>query len=140
MAGYTPLMRFAAHVITGAGRGKRIGTPTLNVHLEDVPKELAEGIYACRVQWFAPLHVWFVRLTMTCKWQDAVLHYGPRPVFKDSLSCEVHVLDEIIQEAPEKVEVEIVQYLRPVLDFPSPEALQKQIKEDIEEAREALKI
>lgn len=118
-------MQFAARVITGAGRGKKIGTPTMNVHLDDVPKELKEGIYACRVQ-----------LGVGEKgWTDAVLHYGPRPVFKDSLSCEVHILDQLIHNPPEKITVEIIKRLRSVQDFPSPEALKEQIEKDIEEAR-----
>ncbi|OGJ58422.1 hypothetical protein A2635_02685 [Candidatus Peribacteria bacterium RIFCSPHIGHO2_01_FULL_51_9] len=118
-------MQFTAYVVTGAGRGKKIGTPTLNVNLDDVPKKLKEGIYACRVQWKVG----------DGRWADAVLHYGPRPVFKDSLSCEVHILDEHIEHSPDMITIDIMKYLRPVLDFPSPQALKKQIEKDIEEAR-----
>lgn len=103
----------------------------MNVHLDDVPKELKEGIYACKGQWAVNRSQWPV-------WHDAVLHYGPRPVFKDSLSCEVHILDEHIEYPPNVVTIEIVKYLRPVMDFPSPEALQKQIMEDIEKTRKVL--
>ena len=39
-------MKFTAKVITGSGRGKKIGYPTINLDLNDVPEETKEGIYA----------------------------------------------------------------------------------------------
>jgi riboflavin kinase/FMN adenylyltransferase len=115
-------LSFKATVISGAGRGHRIGTPTMNVNLADVPMQLREGIYACAV----PLEG--VK-------ELAVMHYGPRPVFKDTLSCEVHLLDRIIVLAPEVLDIEVIAYLREVRDFASVEALQAQIAADISDAR-----
>lgn len=115
-------MQFFAHVIQGSGRGKGMGTPTLNVDLGDVPSDLEEGIYACKVM--VDDGIW-----------NGAMHYGPRPVHKDTKSCEVHILDEELLEAPESIDVEVVGYLRPVLDFASEEALIAQIADDIEKAR-----
>jgi len=67
--------------------------------------------------------------------ENAVLHYGPRPVFKDTPACEVHLLDRLVEKAPVLVTVHIVKYLREVRDFASVEALQAQIAADITEAR-----
>jgi FAD synthase len=67
------------------------------------------------------------------------MHYGPRPVFEDTVACEVHVLDHVIEEPPEEVTVQIVERLREVRDFPSREALMKQIKEDVRLVRKILK-
>jgi riboflavin kinase / FMN adenylyltransferase len=113
---------FEAHVIPGAGRGKKLGAPTLNVSLSDVPKDLKEGIYACFVTIDGTKH-------------QAALHYGPRPVFKDSTSCEVYVLDQHIGKPPAQISIDIVAYLREVRDFPNPEALMAQIAQDVKRTR-----
>lgn len=121
---------FTANVILGAGRGKGLGTPTLNLRLEDIPASLGEGIYACTIS---------VEERATSNEQranlPAVAHYGPRPVFNDSRSFEVHVLDVALGPPPQTVTVEIVARLRDVADFLSEEALKAQIAEDIESAR-----
>ncbi len=111
-------LTFTARVISGAGRGKRLGTPTMNMNLADVPHDLAEGIYVCRTDG-----------------ESAVMHYGPRPVFRDTTSCEVHLLDRVLERAPDTIIVEVIHKLRDVRDFPSPEALMAQIADDIAQAR-----
>lgn len=101
-------------------------TPTLNLELKDVPPAMKEGIYVCRV-------------TIGSTKFNAAMHYGPRPVHKDTTSCEVHILDEVIAEAPETLTVDVIEYLRPVLDFPSEAALIAQISNDIEKSRGILR-
>ncbi len=118
-------LSFTATIIPGAGRGKGLGTPTLNLNLDEVPANLDEGIYAVWVAFGGSLH-------------QGALHYGPRPVFKDTLSCEVFVLDEEIVDPPKDVEIIIVSYLRPVLDFASPQELSQQIEDDVTRTREIL--
>lgn len=115
-------MIFRARVITGSGRGKGMNTPTINVDLSDVPADLKEGIYACRA-------------IINEKTYNGAMHYGPRPVHKDIPSCEVHVLDAVIEEVPQTVEIEPVAFIRPVLDFASEEALKAQIADDITHIR-----
>lgn len=97
----------------------------MNLSLEDVPWTLDEGVYVCRANTGGD-------------WGDAVMHYGPRLVFNESVSCEVHMLD-VKLEAPEKLTVEVIKKLREVHNFPSPEVLKAQIAEDISEARDILK-
>lgn len=99
-----------------------MGTPTLNLNLLDVPSDLKEGIYACMV-------------IIDDATYEAAMHYGPRPVHKDTRSCEVHLLDETISDTPGMITVDIVECLRPVLDFPSEAALIAQIGDDIAKAR-----
>jgi FAD synthase len=65
------------------------------------------------------------------------MHLGPRPVFKDVRSCEIHLLDADI-DPPLMVEVLVDAYLREVCDFPSVEAMMEQIETDISQAREVL--
>lgn len=101
-----------------------MGTPTLNLDLADVPEEMKEGIYVCKVR-------------LDDQSYNAAMHYGPRPVHKDTRSCEVHILDAVIEPQPEPkpLIVDVIAYLRPVLNFPSEAALIAQIGDDIEKSR-----
>lgn len=111
-----------ARVIPGRGRGKGLGVPTINIDLSVVPKDLSHGIYACRI-------------TLAGKTYDGAMHYGPRPVFRDGVAFEVHILDETPGDIPASVDIEIVGFIRTIADFASPEALVARIQKDIEEAR-----
>ena len=91
-----------------------------------------EGIYACRAQ----LHFKDDRTEGPF---DAVMHFGPRPVFKDTKSCEVHLLDHVIPSPPLSVTVTVLDYIRDVRDFPSVEALKEEIARDIEKAKDIFK-
>jgi riboflavin kinase/FMN adenylyltransferase len=116
---------FTARVITGAGRGKQMGVPTLNLALTDVPADFDQGIYAC----YAIIQGQKLR---------GAMHYGPRPVFQDDTACEIHLLDLSLARTPETVTVHVVEHLRDVADFPSPEALKRQIDEDIRRCKDIL--
>lgn len=118
-------LSFLAQVESGRGRGKEMGIPTLNLALMDVHPDLEEGIYACFV-------------TVEGEKMQAAMHYGPRPVFKDTLSCEAHLLDRELSETPTMVKVDVIGRLRDVADFPSKEELIAQIQRDVETARKIL--
>ncbi len=115
-----PPLVFSASVVRGAGRGRTIGSPTLNLELADIPDALEEGIFAC-----------FVTLGDAGSPLPAAVHYGPRPVFQDSKTFEAHILDSTIDRAPERVQVEVIAYLRDVRDFASKELLMEQIQADV---------
>ncbi len=123
----TPLPDFVAAVVTGAGRGRRIGTPTLNLNLENVPAGIQDGVFACRA-----------RLNGTGEALAAVMHLGARPVFKDVRSCEIHLLDTVPPTNTGHVNVSDLHYLRDVQDFPSTDALVAQIGRDVAAARAIL--
>ena len=118
-------MKFNARLVKGSGRGKLIGTPTLNMDLNDVPADVVEGIYA---GW----------ANVDGIWHKAAIHYGPRPVFQDSTSFEAYLLDTIIDVAPERIEIALIERLRDVMDFPSKDDLLTQIKADVEQTRAIL--
>ncbi|OGJ56689.1 hypothetical protein A3D88_02840 [Candidatus Peribacteria bacterium RIFCSPHIGHO2_02_FULL_52_16] len=116
---------FTATVVAGSGRGKELRVPTINVDISSVPKECAEGIYACFVR--IENHVY-----------KAAMHYGPRPVFRDTPSCEVHLIDATIASSPTFVDIESIKRLRDVQTFDSVENLKHQMMRDIAEARAIL--
>lgn len=118
---------FRATAIRGSDRGHRIGVPTVNLDMGEIPPALTHGIYACRC-----------RLDGETQVRKAVMHYGPRPAVKDIDSCEVHLLDAGIDFRPRFADIEIAGRLRDVLDFPSVEAMMAQIERDVEEARAML--
>lgn len=120
-------MHFSARIIPGSGVAKKQNVPTLNLELKDVPKELAEGIYACRVQ-----------LDNPNSRSNAVMHFGPRPVHDLPRSCEVHLLDESIENPPLSITVKIVERIRDVKDFENTDALKNTIQNDILKARAIL--
>ena len=115
------MLSFSANIISGAGRGKGLGTPTLNLDLAHVPAELEEGIYAC-----------------VANGQPAVMHYGPRLVFKDSTTCEVHLLDTTPPPDLAELSVQVLERIRDVRDFPTPDALREEITRDIARTRAIL--
>lgn len=123
-------MKYTACVIPGRGEGRKLGFPTLNL---EIPDGLAakQGVYA---GW-----VWLTR--DGDKRQPAAFHYGPTPAFGiEKFSLEAHVIDQEIPSPPPELSFELVKYLRPVLDFEALEGLAAQIREDVRQAREALRI
>lgn len=116
---------FTADVTTGSGKGKLIGTPTINLVTDRLPS-MDEGIYACTA-------------TLNGKVEKAVMHYGPRPVFQDPKpSCEIHLLDRLLKDSPASLEVTVIGYLREIRDYPTVDGLRYQIERDIDEARAML--
>lgn len=113
-------MRFAASIVTGTGKGKHLGFPTLNLALDQIP-EFPEGVYCC-----------FVFLDDTDTARPALLHYGRRPTLNTPPSCEVHVLGYDVDQDPQSVTVELGEKLRDVADFGSEEKLKEQLQKDRE--------
>lgn len=121
-------MHFRASATSGTKRGTYLGKPTINLRLEEIPNDLPEGIYACRV---TLEHDGGAREGPFM----AAVHYGPRPVFKDTASFELHVIDVAPSRFPNMADVTVVARLRDVRDFPSVEALMEQIGRDVERAK-----
>ena len=110
--------------VTGASRGRRMEIPTINID-PTLAKDLLHGVYAAWV-------------TIAGKKYMGALHVGPRPVFKDSVSFEVHVLDADFANLPETVDLAVIEKIRDIEDFPSVEALKERIAGDIRETRAIL--
>lgn len=115
-------LSFTARVVPGSHRGKSLSVPTLNLDRARVPKELKEGIYACFAEFSG-------------KKFPAAMHLGPRPVFQDSDSCEVHIIDAMISKPPKEVTMTVITKLRDIENFKTPEALMKAMQQDLTDAR-----
>jgi riboflavin kinase / FMN adenylyltransferase len=120
-------------VVPGAGRGRTIGVPTINLAPPDPRKLLPpDGVYA----------VW-----VTGGMRDAgsgmryggMMNQGPRPTFAESgRTLEIHLFDFEGNLYGETVRVEWVRRLRDVQAFPSREALVAQLERDRQAARASL--
>ena len=120
-------LTFTAFFVRGRGRGKTIGTPTINLDPSVLTGIERQGIYA----------VW---VTVDHERLPAVMHAGDRPVFNDDASVEIHFLVPPPVKTPQALTVKIVEFLRPIENFDSVEELQAQIRRDIEHARATLGI
>lgn len=119
-------MKFESFQIHGRGRARELGFPTINLEL---PKNLKieYGVYA----------VFFYCLN---KKYLGAMHYGPSPAFKDEIvSLEVYLIGERDKSLPDfknqKITVELIEFIRPVLDFKTKKELIDRINEDVKKVK-----
>jgi riboflavin kinase / FMN adenylyltransferase len=115
-------MIYEAEVISGKGRGKGLGFPTLNLR---VPENFSQshGIYSGWV------------LIDKQKFLGA-FHFGPVPAFNESeVSLEVFLIDADLTQTPKRIKFEIVEYIREIRNFKNEGELSEQIGKDIEEIK-----
>lgn len=122
--------RLIGKVESGAGRGKKIGFPTANI---DVKNEmlLPRGVYACRGF-----------LAGNSQSIPGVANLGIRPTFDDQKPrqdiLEIHLFDFEKDIYDQKIELEMIAFLREEKKFESIDSLRQQIKKDCEKARAVL--
>lgn len=117
----------SAVVVRGYGVGGKIGVPTINFD-PTFARDLKEGIYLCRVD-FASTQFW------------GLLHFGPRPTFGDSKpSLEVYLVDFNPElEIPDKLDLEVLDYIRAVRAFDSARSMVLEIEKDKNAANKLIK-
>ncbi len=114
-------------VVPGAGRGRTIGVPTINLAPPDTRKLLPpDGVYAVWVWWRGTRY-------------GGMMNQGARPTFAEpGRTLEVHLFDFAGDLYGETVRVEWVERLRDVQAFPSRDALVAQLERDRQAARASL--
>jgi len=115
-------------VVHGDGRGKHIGIPTANVYPWAEKLLPAPGIYAA----WSKLNERFI---------PGVVNIGFRPTFYNhpaQQTIEVHLLNFNADIYGTKMRLFFVERIRDEIKFDSAEALMREIRNDIEKAREAL--
>lgn len=120
-------MKFSSTQIKGKGRGKLLGFPTINLQIPE-NFELKDGIYA--VKFFAGEKKFL-----------GAMHYGRVPTFKENeKTLEVFLIDTKDEDIPdtENFEIEIVKFLRPVMNFNTEKELTHQMQRDVENSKLAL--
>jgi riboflavin kinase/FMN adenylyltransferase len=112
----------------GAGRGRELGIPTVNVAPPSPRKLLPpDGVYACTVLWAGGQ-------------RGAMVNLGARPTFGESARVlEAHLFDFEGDLYGQTLTVEFVQRLRDTVRFGSPRELREQLARDREAAQAALR-
>ncbi len=115
-------------VVEGDKRGRKIGFPTINI---EPPEDfcLKKGVYAGYV-------------IIKNKKFPAVINYGNRPtVDGEKTFIEAHLLEPVEEKIEDDyLQVIFLKFLREEKKFPDVEMLKKQIKKDINIAKEVLEI
>jgi len=117
--------RVRGRVEAGAGRGKGLGFPTLNLKLAP-GQAVRHGIYAMRIDVDGHNH-------------PAAGYVGSRPTFGEGDPVlEAYLLDFAGDLYGKEVDAEFVAFLRPDQTFATPEALSMQMREDCDKTRAIL--
>ncbi len=117
-------IKIRAKVIKGAGRGRKLGFPTINLDPK-AAKTLREGVYVCRA--FTPKPYW------------GVLHFGPRPTFEEEeKSLEVYLFDFDSVQIPKQLDIEVYSYIRKVVKFINPGQMVRKIGKDVAFAKKRI--
>ena len=111
-------------VVRGAGRGHHLGFPTANIQLSShvLPPR---GVYAVAVRSMHHQRAW-----------RGVMNLGVRPTFGPGpVVCEVHLLGFSGSLLGRSVAVSLLARLRSERCFPTPQALSRQVHQDLIRAR-----
>lgn len=109
-------VNFSAQVIRGQGRGKGIGYPTAN--LDKVDLDMPHGIYAVKVGLGDHNYL-------------GLMHFGFKDVFREDVSLEVLIKDFSGDIYGEVLTIEVLEKVREVMKFSSPDLLIAEIKKDM---------
>ena len=113
-------------VVHGAGEGRRIGFPTLNLDVDQGRCIPATGVYAAWCE-------------VAGEWHAAAASIGFRPTFGgDALTIEAHLLDHSEDLYENRVTLAFEHRLRDEVNFPSVDALVAQMSRDVEQVRAVL--
>ena len=115
--------RLSGVVVQGAQRGRKLGVPTANLAVWPEHAIPANGIYACRA------HVGDATYS-------AVTNIGTRPTFDNGArTVEAHLLDFQGDLYDRTLTLDLIEFQRPEIKYPSIEALIAQMQTDIQVAR-----
>jgi riboflavin kinase / FMN adenylyltransferase len=113
-------------VVRGSGRGRTLGFPTANVHTESRKVLPGRGVYATVV-------------TVRGRRYGGATNIGYRPTFGGgTFAVETHLLEFDGELVGEDVTLVFVRRIRDERAFAGPEALVRQIRDDVAQVRELL--
>lgn len=116
-------------VITGSGRGIKLGFPTTNLDIDPQQALPADGIYAT-----------WTYIDDGDQAHQSVTNIGKRPTFGETeLTVEVYILDYHGDLYRHELKIDIIERLRAEKKFDTTEELKRQIEEDVKQSRAILK-
>ncbi|MBF0272455.1 MAG: riboflavin biosynthesis protein RibF [Magnetococcales bacterium] len=110
-------------VVIGFQRGRKLGFPTANIALGGMLHP--------------PIGVYVAKACVGGCWLPAVVNVGRNPTFGDAdLRLEAHLLAPVPMDLYRKIlRVQFLRHLRSEMRFPDVQALQAQIRRDVEQAQ-----
>ena len=109
-------IEFLAKVIKGAGRGRRIGIPTIN--LSKVDLDIDYGVY-------------LVKAIISGKNYNGLLHFGPKETFSEFPSLELLINEQISGIIEKEIKIKIIKKIREIRKFSNEFELKEQIAQDM---------
>ncbi len=112
---------YRGRIVSGRGLGRRLGSPTYNVPLNDttIPHGIVVGLVVVGKRLY-----------------PAVIHAGPRPSVGDMTPIiEAHLIKKIPPTSPRIITVIGIVAIRPIRNFRSRIQLKKAITKDVHVAR-----
>lgn len=123
------MTKFATKTISGTGRGKSLGYPTINMVVpEKIPLILHQGIYTAHAK-------------INDEKYNGILTYGPNPTFGEkTVTLSIYLLDTVAPTVYPNtdIEIEIGKPIRKIEEFNLPEELIQQMQKDEITARALL--
>ncbi len=111
-------MQFTGKVAHGIDIGQKFGIATANLEVENMPEDLKDGVF-------------FVHIFWKDQKLNGILHHGKRKTFGGDISTEVHILNFNQDIYEEKLQIQILKFLRPTKKFQNADALFTQIENDV---------
>jgi riboflavin kinase/FMN adenylyltransferase len=119
--------RLSGPVVSGAERGRTLGFPTANLHVNSDRGLPADGVYATRTY-------------IGGREYPSVTNVGTCPTFgQQERTVEAYILDNVMKLYGQEIKVDFVEHIREERRFASPEKLAAQISKDVERARAILR-
>jgi len=119
--------RLSGPVVHGAERGKGLGFPTANLHVNSNQGLPEDGVYATRTYIEGEAY-------------PSVTNVGTCPTFgQQERTVEAYILDKEMKLYNQEIKIDFLEHIREERCFVSPEALAAQINKDVERAREILR-
>lgn len=115
-----------SNVHHGDKEGTKIGIPTLNLDTSTLPDNVTHGIYAALVR-------------IDGKTYHGAGYIGPRLVFNESnIVFEIHLINSTVDAYHKTIEYRLLNFIRPEMNFDTPQDMKIQIEKDIAEIEKIL--
>jgi riboflavin kinase/FMN adenylyltransferase len=107
-------------VVSGLGKGREFGFPTVNIKLNNSELYIEKGVYV-------------VIVTIENQLYEGMLYVGTRPTLAlQDITIEIHILNFNKEIYNEQISFQILQKIRDEIHFSSIEKLVKQLHQDKE--------